>query len=584
MVNVRFVNGDPTIGANNPDTQQCPKGGYWGCTPVCPWLTIQYSVNQLANEGGGILYVATHQYDENVVMRGPTYSHISIVGDLTGKITKPVDAQFCEERPLITSPDPKRPVFHIFGGADDIRLENLNISKGKHGVHAEEVDVLNMIACCVHDNTSDNEAGAGFLFENCSHVLVKDCRVFDNKATHPMAGMGGGGMLYDCDTVTVEGSYFHSNNAQLAGGALRIDHCKNHAVRIEDNTFGDKDARTLAAGAVSTLHNKANFGGAISVDYCPIEVRIGIVKANRFFLNEADTSGGAVSVETSHCDIGQNDFFRNKAQQNGGGVYLHNGFKVVIRRTDFQENEAVSRNGGAIYASGEGIASGNVMTPLPGELNMTSVQLHANKATGGVGGGLCAETNVKVSVTGCKFFDKNQAQGGGGLYYAADKQNRELNITGSQFDSNSADVVGGGCRVDDGWATITDTRFTFNNAPKAGGLSFDGTRNPASAKLALDKCVFRSNQADQGGGAFIESTSTGAVHDNYVAGNEGGFYFLADLMKVLGFQHNAFYSNFTKTRRLEDIVSDSDTSKPAALTQVELANANQVNMAGVSVK
>ena len=54
----RYVNGDPSIGQDPPDSQKCALTQQpWGHTPACPRRTIQFGVDQLAKIGGGILAV-----------------------------------------------------------------------------------------------------------------------------------------------------------------------------------------------------------------------------------------------------------------------------------------------------------------------------------------------------------------------------------------------------------------------------------------------------------------------------------------------------------------------------------------------
>ena len=574
MANIRFVNSNPLIGADEDDTHFCSNGDRRGHSAKCPWLTLQFSVDQLAKINGGELHVAQGEYDENVVMLGKKYSGISIVGDLGGAITSPIDAQYCEIRPLVKARDATKPVF-LIKDPDKIRLENLNIVHGRHGVAAADVHTMQLVDCCISDNDAGVETGAGFVLLRCHNVLVDGCRVFNNKALDPQSGMGGGGAIVACTNVTVEGSFFHNNEAGLAGGGLRIEKSGGD-IRIDDTIFGDPHLQILPPGFPSPLANTANFGGAVSVDEIVSSVKFGKVKRNQYLGNRAADSGGALAVEVTTCEIGQDLFQRNQAQRNGGALYLHNSVHVHMAGSDLRENEALGSDGGAIYAAGEGLNG-----PLPGDVTLSRVELRANKASNGAGGGLCARFDIKLEVIHSKFIEKNEASIGGGLFYSGGDDNRRIDIRErSLFTDNVADIRGGGCHIIDAEAHIHDTQFVNNTADTGGGLSFIGTPR---GSLALARCRFNLNKAGDGGGAFIEDTLAGTVENNEVIGNQGGFHFLNDLMRSLGVKHNVLNGNISRAGPLEDLISDKDTSAPP-LTVANLAGSNTVPVAGIIVK
>jgi predicted outer membrane repeat protein len=566
MANERYVNGDPNFGADVPDTQPCAHGGQWGHSAKCPYLTIQFGVDELARVGGGTLHVANYQYKENVVMDGAKYSHISIVGELLGAITKPIDPQFCEQRPLLTAKDPAKSVVSIKGGAADMKLENLNLAKGKHGLKARDVQTISLISCCIHDNVSDDEPGGGFWFyDGCAHVLVKDCRVYANKATGAVKGKGGGGAIVECNDVAVEGNYFHTNEAKLEGGGLRLYKCpdpdiKPHgAVTIDDNIFGGLNG--AAGAAVAPLANKAEYGGSIFVDFCDdLHVLIGMTTPNRHYANHADKGGGAIAVNFSKCRIAD-IFEQNKADQDGGALFLHDDFEVRLIRADFSENEATKGDGGAIFASGDGKSLG--VASAPGELIVEQSRLRGNKAPEGKGGGLYAAFDIKVKIKDSSSFKNNKAETGGGLFYsgASAVKNYDIDITGCSFDENVANNFGGGCRIETAESSIQSIGFVDNVAAKGGGLSFAGGKK-ARNKLTLQFCTFSKNKGASGGGAFFSDTLAGSLTGNTVTANQGGFYFLNDEIEKLGFDGNKFQSNALAGGAVENIVSDGDTSNP----------------------
>src|SRR5579883_1216138 len=267
---IRWVNADPNVGADNPNPP-------WGLTPKYPWLTIQFGVDQLAKIKGGQLNVMVGQYNENVDMRGAQYSNIKLTGQIAAPYTLDQPAEFCEERAVVDG-GAKDSVFRI-AQATGVLISNLNVQHGKAGLGAglriEEAQA-DIVACCIHDNEATGGGGGGFAYLACDkgQCRVERCLVWSNAARFNgaiaatgsgagLGGTGGGGLIDGCTDLALEGNRFWDNVAQQqGGGALRIR--GSHRVAIEaKGVFCRNKARPDGENPAEPA------GGAILIDDCP---------------------------------------------------------------------------------------------------------------------------------------------------------------------------------------------------------------------------------------------------------------------------------------------------------------------------
>ena len=550
----RFVNANPQIGMDSTGT--CPKGHPWGTTPDCPWLTIQFSVDELAKLKGGTLHVESAQYVENVRM-GAQHSNIRIVG-VAGKVTSFVDAQFCEVRPLLT-PKNKGQANITIDDASEVLIANMNLADGSCGAEANRAKHLRIVDCCIRDN--DGPEGAGFRIVECEDASIWYCRVFNNKAR----GDGGGGFVDGGRRVVISNTRFFSNDAGNSGGAVHF-HQVQGRVEVDGCRFG-RDVLS------NEKPNTALSGGALSFYGCE-HLEIGLRSQNIFEFGKAFPAGGMVAtggaIAMSWCDaeIGADYFYDNQAQY-GGAVGLRNNISVRIWGADLGMNQA-SESGGAIYSTSDS---------SPQLVKLVNCRIHLNTAQK-AGGGVASEGNVVLIAINTRIYNGNSASTGGGLYFDGGPDHYQVKLGQCDFNDNHATGGdGGGCMIASAIAAIEEASFDKNEATgDGGGLAYAGVRG---AKIELASSAFDGNEAANGGAAHITGASRGAVHDNRVTNNSGGFYFKSDLMTALGVLDNHF-SNNKSGGVASDIVSDGDTSLPK-MTQLELALDN-APVAGVIVK
>ncbi len=128
------------------------------------------------------------------------------------------------------------------------------------------------------------------------------------------------------------------------------------------------------------------------------------------------------------------------------------------------------------------------------------------------GAGLYGEDG-SPTITGCRFTSNAAVVFGGGLYC---KTHEEWTLRDCVFDSNSA-RIGGGAYVSHGSATIEDCTFESNSANYGGGVRV------VSSSPTLDQCRFLNNwAANDGGGLYNITYSHPTITDCEFARNSAG--------------------------------------------------------------
>ena len=202
-------------------------------------------------------------------------------------------------------------------------------------------------------------------------------------------------------------------------------------------------------------------------------------------------------------------FLTNTATGNGGGL-LTNG-AAILSNVSFISNTAQTLYGGGAYFNN------------PATVNGGTFQRNAASATmNGRGGGLYAFSTLNL--TGTQFLTNTAGEDGGGLL-----ANGTATLTNATFISNTAQTWYAGGAYIGGAATVNGGTFQLNTAPnvtngRGGGLLAAGTLN-------LTGTQFLTNTAGADGGgllAFYTATLTNAtfISNTAQAGYGGGAYLI----------------------------------------------------------
>ena len=365
----------------------------------------------------------------------------------------------------------------------------------------------------------------------------------------------GGGIYLESSSVEMSGNITVRNNRAYLGGGIYL-------VRFHDRKFTRSNIRfSHFSGDITISDNRAERGGGI------FSVRNNINISGRTTVrnNTALQHGGGIMLISSTIDISGNVTVRNNtAKQNGGGMYLDNsaiditgtgvvevnfaisyGGGIYMSRThltltgvNFTNN--LAREGGGVYATtnstlyfdGTNTFDTNRAAVSGGGIWMDNGNLTLNgsnsivRCTAGYKGGGISIYNVAINLPGNNKFISNTATSGGGI------SSRWSNLSftnSSHFSNNSEADNGGGISASFSTLVFDGNDNTFdNNCADLGGavyiltssLNFPGSnyfilnhaRRDGGAIYGQDNSTvnlngpnsFQSNEADRGGGLFLE--------------------------------------------------------------------------------
>lgn len=405
-------------------------------------------------------------------------------------------------------------------------------------------------------NTPTNaDANGGGVWCQSSNALVSNCIIVSNACSIYGAGVYSGkltGCQVNYNSIQGFGSY----------GAGAVAYSSVADSTINSNFFFESGGEAAGAGAFSCdLSNCVidgnNKSGVMecTLDHCMIANNtnsLGGAGAVVSTLNDCVVSGnqtpgmagGASACVLNNCvisnnwagnrgggvvdaagPIGTNNVvIGNSSGWSGGGLYVTTTSNLVVDDWHFVNNSA-TRDGGGLYFNPATTSIGITLTNCTFEGNVS----------GGNGGGFCPYwPNTVIGISNCTFNGNVATGNGGGAYYAALVNclvtgNQAANgggvygvVTNCVVNSNIAAANGGGVfSVAPGEPEpfIPNSQFTNNYAANGGG-AYGGvftncvfaensaeTNGGAVAYAALSHCLVISNQADFGGGGFIDGNS-----------------------------------------------------------------------------
>ena len=212
--------------------------------------------------------------------------------------------------------------------------------------------------------------------------------------------------------------------------------------------------------------------------------------------------GGVLVVEqASEVTITDSKFNNNQASKNGGAIYQNGGKLKISGTSEFNDNTAMTINGGAVYfVGGE-----------EDKLTIDGVSFTGNKAEKGYGGAVYSKAPIEVKKA---TFDNNRAKRGGGVYIC---NGGDSVIEGATFTNNTAidsDNGGGAIAVGiDGSGngadsvTVSNSTFKDNTAKDGGAIAIKDTK-----KFTVDdESSFEGNNAQRGGAVYINGVEDATI-------------------------------------------------------------------------
>ena len=322
-------------------------------------------------------------------------------------------------------------------------------------------------------------AGGGIAIMSVTARVDLSSGVFltNNQALY----FGGGLLVVASQEVRLQNAEISSNSAQYGGGIATLSETRLisylpssiTATMISSSSSDETSSSTsieirssLTLDASVLEKNKATLtsegsGGALY----SYESDVSFVNSASVRANVATVSGGGCFFQASSVSIAESTLASNKVNggRGKGGGFSCISSTVKVRDSTFESNTA-GQDGGAVSA-----------TFCPVILN--GVQVTANKAISGKGGGLNVELMCEVSIKDT-VFESNQAQLFGGGIFAEEVLNLRVsastftkNSAGSQDENDNEDKGGGGsiATFSSQNIKIVNTIFNLNRANGAAG-------------------------------------------------------------------------------------------------------------------
>ena len=399
-----------------------------------------------------------------------------------------------------------------------------------------ECDKLLVAHCMIMHNSAgglETEVPSG----GGMHLHRSDIKLFDNIISYNRARHGGALYIYESN-VMLRNNTIANNTALEGGGILIASTCSpvfNNDVIINNNALnfgGGIFCVTLCNTFlynVNFIQNFAHWGGGINIGNAQL-----LLENCSLIENGADETGGGIQAHISSIQINQCTFQGDTAGFQGGAINAGQ-CSLQINASNFIDNTA-SINSGALHLdtdttevvdcffTGNTSIWGGSIGAYHGEIIVNNCSFTGNNAEHG--GAINSGFN-KLSISN-SFFSANSAIWGGGMSL----YNCELRIDSTDFNQNVAFDASGAIEY---YADTLDfmvpyplelrnSLFAENSAVNNfGAVRIEQYDSGIShANVLVDKCEFRSNNANRYGGlriggGIIDFTVSNSIFSNNTA-------------------------------------------------------------------
>ncbi|MBV08278.1 MAG: hypothetical protein CMN21_03570, partial [Rubinisphaera sp.] len=263
---------------------------------------------------------------------------------------------------------------------------------------------------------------------------------------------------------------------------------------------------------------------------------------SNFIENTSNYQGGSIAnhgVTTIYSSL----FEGNTAPYQGGAIYNYHYFpvrdfdgQVAILDSQFISNQAIDRQGGALYSAGGVVSidgsdfidnfapqdSGAISTYYT-QLSIRNSLFEGNETTAFHAGAVLAASTDNILISHSTFRDNHAAGFGGGVYIT---NGFDHLIEYSTFEGNSAGTGGGLMLLGSG--IVRNSTFTNNTSRQDGGGIVFSHPNSGNARQFLINSTVSGNTAGwSGGGVFLSrgnylTLTNSTVTQNHAEGSGGG--------------------------------------------------------------
>lgn len=521
----------------NGNTAQNPSNGLGGGLYAANTLTLttsSFTANSAGSRGGGAYLFATGTFSDvsfwaNITQLTGGGAHINGVGTVN-------DSWF--ERNVVTS---------TTAGLGGGLYANLSITvtdtsfysnvTGYRGgglfANSAAAHLTFLTNTTFVSNTAQTNSGGGTYVLGALNIADS---WFERNTAPNLTAAGLGGGAFASVLVTVSNTSFYTNFAGWQGGGLFA----NSSALLTNLTSISNTAQNNQGGAVYVAGAATVNGGWFERNAAPsANVNAGRggglgvngninLSGTTFILNYAGYQGGALyGGGTSY--LTNTTILTNTAQNHSGGggyfvglIHLNGG--RVENNTALQ---VTNGNGGGLYTASAltltNVSLANNTASVRGggafasNVWLFSTQVLSNTA-GDRGGGVMVNTSANIADSA---FQNNSVPGlGGGLYALS---GGIINITNTQFFSNSGNLGGGGVALDTNTVlgNFNNVQFISNTSASGGGLQSN------AVNLSVVGGLFQNNRATGTGGglyAFNAFALTGTQFINNAANIGAGLY------------------------------------------------------------
>ena len=318
----------------------------------------------------------------------------------------------------------------------------------------------------------DSSSGGGANLSG-NQLVLRNLRFHDNHVSvdlPPFPSGSGGGLRLNSGDVLLENVLFDENRGKRGGG-LAI-HGSSIKVLLRDCRFENNFARE--GGGLGVM-----LGAIVQLEDCVFESNL--AQGDVF---TTTMGGGAIAHgSTSKLEVYNCLFVDNEAFLRGGGAIANdaNLAHTVIRDSVFKDNEAgFSGSGGAVRSLGPLSVSGSEFT--------------RNRAA--YDGGALVTFHADTFIYNTRFYGNRSDRDGGGVCMPS---------------TNFSEPDQGPIVVN---SVFVGNRANTNESAVGGGLQI-GRGISTPHRISVINCTFIANEAYEGGGLHVSSTSFTSIH--YVA-------------------------------------------------------------------
>ena len=421
------------------------------------------------------------------------------------------------------------------GCGGGMHLHYCSMVMNGNDIEEDNVDISDMVSDTLKPGTSENGnvllrsnyagyAGGGIYMQNGNTTISETVSLISNSAGVlgcPQQHYGGGISIFGGGYMLISGNLLLTDSfTAYAGGGI---HVQNSSLAISGTATLNNNSAGFWGYSCSPKNPDPNyFGGGINMLNGDLYVTGNLLLTSGY----AGGQGGALNAQWSTIKItGTMSLANNSADNVGGGTTFDGSSMIVSGNVSFTNNSV-----GCFSCSGGGLFTQNSNVTIRDAIFANN---HASCQQGGQGGGILAQVDSTILLTGRVSFVNNSANAGGAVFLSWSTmevttevslmQNSaringagisifasRMSVSGSVLfsdnyaDGNHYDKKGGGMDVEDSIIIVNGTMSFINNSADLGG----GIHFADSNMTIFGKVYFVRNEAIAGGAILVKDNSS----------------------------------------------------------------------------